>query len=63
MEGANDPEAASNYLTREMLDLVGEMSQLAKQDGYIVSMVPPESYLDPTTSEFDGSLLHSYPEW
>jgi len=63
MEGANDPYAASNYLTREMLDLVGEMSQLAKQDGYIVSMVPPESYLDPTTSEFDGSLLHSYPEW
>lgn len=46
-----------------MLDLVGEMSQLAKQDGYIVSMVPPESYLDPTTSKFDGSLLHSYPEW
>lgn len=32
-------------------------------DGYIVSIVPPESYLDPTTSLYDGSLLHSYPEW
>ena len=26
-------------------------------------MAPPESYLDPTTSLYDGSLLHSYPEW
>jgi len=26
-------------------------------------MAPPESYLDPTTSQYDGSLLHSYPEW
>lgn len=25
--------------------------------------VPPESYLDPTTSAFDLSLLHAYPEW
>jgi len=37
-------------------------SQLAKADGYIVSMVPAESYLDPTTSEFDQSLLHTYPD-
>ena len=26
-------------------------------------MTPPESYLDPTTSVFDLSLLHTYPEW
>ena len=26
-------------------------------------MAPPESYLDPTTSFYDGSLLHPYPEW
>jgi hypothetical protein len=26
-------------------------------------MVPPESYLDPSTSEFSLSLLHNYPEW
>lgn len=63
MEGANDPSAPSNYVSPEMLDLVGQMSQLAKIDGFIVSVVPPESYLDQTTSQFDGSLLHSYPEW
>jgi len=63
MEGANDPEASSNVLTIEMLDLVGEMSQMAQIDGYIVSIVPPESYLDTTTSAFDMSLLHPYSEW
>jgi hypothetical protein len=28
-----------------------------------VSIVPPESYLDPTTSLYDGLLLHPYQEW
>lgn len=63
MEGANDPASPSNTLQPEMMDLVGEMSVLAKQDGFIVSLVPPESYLDSSTSLFDGSLLHSYAEW
>ena len=63
MEGANDPASPTNYLNVDMMDLVGQMSQLAKQDGYIVSMVPPESYLDQTTSQFDSSLLHPYAEW
>jgi chitinase len=63
MEGANDPAASTNYLKVDMMNLVGEMSQLAKQDGFIVSLVPPESYLDQTTSLFDDSLLHPYPEW
>jgi len=26
-------------------------------------MAPPESYLDPFTSLYDRSLLHTYPEW
>lgn len=63
MEGANDPEDPNNVLAMDMLNLVGEMSQLAKQDGFIVTMVPAESYLDSTTSLYDTSLLHSYPEW
>jgi hypothetical protein len=36
----------------EVLDLMGEMSQRAKREGYIVAMAPMESYLDPTTSTF-----------
>ena len=42
---------------------MGEFSKLAKRDGYIVAMAPAESYLDPSTSAFDRSLLHTYPEW
>ena len=42
---------------------MGEMSQMAKRDGYFVTMAPAESYLDPTTSQFDLSLKHNYPEW
>eukprot|EP00041_Stephanoeca_diplocostata_P034845 m.1207568 g.1207568 ORF g.1207568 m.1207568 type:complete len:209 (+) comp24586_c0_seq96:2193-2819(+) len=45
------------------MKVVGEMSQAAKADGYLVTMVPPESYLDPTLPGFDLSLLHAYPEW
>lgn len=63
MEGTNTPSDPTNYLAKDMMDLVGEISQLAKSDGYIVSIVPAESYLDPTTSLFDNSLLHNYPEW
>jgi chitinase len=42
---------------------MGKFSQLLKNAGYIVSMAPAESYLDPTTDEFSLSLLHNYPEW
>ena len=43
--------------------MIGEFSMLAKRDGYFVAMAPAESYLDPSTSAFDRSLLHTYPEW
>ena len=52
-----------NHFTYEELDLMGKFSQLLKNNGYIVSMAPAESYLDFTTDEFSLSLLHNYPEW
>eukprot|EP00958_Prasinococcus_capsulatus_P009230 scaffold907_cov398-Prasinococcus_capsulatus_cf.AAC.5 len=46
---------------------MGVMSTLAKQDGYIVSLAPPESYLDPRApaaeASFSRSLLLTYPKW
>ena len=50
-------------MTVECLHFMGRFSQLAKQDGFLVSMAPAESYLDPTRQGFDRSLLHSYDEW
>ena len=63
IEGNDNKESTNNYFTYKELDIMGEFSQLLKKEGYIVSMAPPESYLDPTTSEFSLSLLHNYPEW
>jgi len=63
LEGNDDLNSKYNYFTIECLDLIGEMSQLAKKNGLIVSMAPAESYLDATTSRFDRSLKHIYPEW
>ena len=52
-----------NTFTVEVLDTVGVFSQLAQADGYIVSLVPPESYLDPLTAPlYDRSLLWAYPD-
>jgi chitinase len=62
LEGNDDPKSPYNEFTVACLDLVVAFSQLLKQDGYLCSLVPPESYFDPTTSLFDRSLLHAYPD-
>lgn len=64
IEGNDDPASPYNHFTVECLDLMGRISQLAKQRGYIVAMAPAESYLDPMTAPyFDRSLQHDYDEW
>eukprot|EP00042_Codosiga_hollandica_P041962 m.378947 g.378947 ORF g.378947 m.378947 type:complete len:391 (-) comp56209_c0_seq3:120-1292(-) len=63
MEGANEASSPENYFTAACLDLVGQLSQLAKADGFVISLVPCESYFDPTTGNFSQSLLFPYPEW
>ena len=37
--------------------------ELWQQDGYLVTMAPPESYLDPFTNGFSRSLRGTLPEW
>lgn len=63
IEGNDDMSSPYNAFTLSELDLMGELSKLAKEKGYIVSMAPSESYLDYTTSEFSLSLLHVHEEW
>jgi beta-glucosidase len=63
IEGNSDINSSINYFTYKELDIMGQFSQLLKKEGYIVSMAPAESYLDPTTDEFSLSLLYNYPEW
>lgn len=61
MEGVNTLSDPNNAFTVQCLDFTGQFSQLAKADGYRVSMVPPESYWDVSSPLFDLSLRHNYP--
>jgi hypothetical protein len=46
IEGNDDPLSAYNHFSVECLDLMGRVSQLAKQrGGYIVSMAPAGNYI------------------
>ena len=38
--GNDDFQSKYNIFTPQCLDLMGQMSQLAKQDGYVVAMAP-----------------------
>ena len=64
IEGNNEIESPYNNFTYKELDIIGKFSQLLKKEGYIVSMTPRESYLDPSTNEFSLSLInYSNSEW
>lgn len=64
IEGHDDIQNSNNHFSVACLDFMGRFSQLAKRDGYIVSLAPAESYLDPVTAPaFDRSLRHEYDEW
>ncbi|EKX51339.1 hypothetical protein GUITHDRAFT_103256 [Guillardia theta CCMP2712] len=63
VEGSDTEESPSNVMTVEVMDLMGKVSQLAKKDGYLASLSAMESYLDPSTSAYNRSLLQSYNEW
>ena len=63
LEGNDTPSSPWNRFTPACIELVGTMSQAAKRAGYLVSLVPPQSYADVGVAGFDLSLRHSYPEW
>ena len=60
LEGNDEVASSCNTFTVDVLNLVGIFSTLAKNDGYVVSMVPAESYLDVSQSLFNRSLLFAY---
>ena len=62
LEGNDAPASPWNTISLDTLQIVGEVSQAAKRDGFLVTMVPAESYLDASTPLFDLSLTNAYPE-
>ncbi len=63
VEGNDTQDSPHNAFSAACLHLMGRISVLAKQHGYIMAMAPAESYLDPTTSAFSLSLRHNHDEW
>jgi hypothetical protein len=60
IEGNDDGAHHGNEFSLEVLDLMGEMSVLAKATyGYIVAMAPAQSYLDVHTQSFSRKVNHS----
>jgi chitinase len=53
LEGNDNLSSPWNEFTVTCLDTMGTMSRLAKQDGYNISLAPPQSYLDFESSQFN----------
>ena len=47
-EGHDDPNSPTSHFSVGTLDAMADFSVEAKSLGYVVSMAPAESYLDPT---------------
>jgi len=61
-EGNSQQFSPINHYSLTCLNQMGEMSQFAKEDGYIVTMAPPESYLDFTNNDFSRYVNLTYPK-
>lgn len=59
LEGNDTPASPYNEFTPAVFQVVADMSAAAKKDGFLVSIVPPESYFDVLNSGFDLSLRHA----
>lgn len=60
LEGHDVLNYPTNEFTLECLNQMGELSELIHKDGLIVSMAPPESYLDISSSRFSRFVNHTY---
>eukprot|EP00658_Telonema_sp_P-2_P083324 TRINITY_DN8995_c0_g1_i5.p1 TRINITY_DN8995_c0_g1~~TRINITY_DN8995_c0_g1_i5.p1 ORF type:complete len:359 (+),score=66.90 TRINITY_DN8995_c0_g1_i5:248-1324(+) len=63
VEGVDNITSPQNAFTLPLLKLMGDMSKLAREEGYVTSLTPCESYLDVSSPYFDLSLTHAYVEW
>ena len=63
VEGNDDLSSAENVLPNATLTLMFDMSKAAKDAGALVSLVPAQSYFDPTANTFDYKLNASYNDW
>lgn len=63
LEGNDDLGSPYNTMSFETLRLVNDMSVAARKAGAIVSIVPPQSYLDTSETTFSYSLENTYSDF
>ena len=65
LEGHDDLESPTNSFSITCLDNMVKFSKLAKADGYIIGMAPPQSYLDVQVTHFSRhvNLTDSTRDW
>jgi beta-glucosidase len=62
LEGHDNLDSPTNIFSVECLNLMGDISRLAKEDGYIIGMAPPQSYFDLGQSGFSRAVNLSEPD-
>jgi hypothetical protein len=63
IEGNDAQTSPDNTFTVDQIHLVANFSKLAKADGYLTTIAPPQSYLDVSTSDFSLSVAHPALHW
>ena len=62
LEGNDNLTSINNVFTVECLDKMGNISTLMKNDGYVVTMAPPQSYLNFHNSNFSRYVNQTIPD-
>mmetsp|Transcript_22025 Transcript_22025/g.46455 ORF Transcript_22025/g.46455 Transcript_22025/m.46455 type:complete len:405 (-) Transcript_22025:136-1350(-) len=65
IEGSDDRMSPNNEFTIDCLEKMGDISRLMHNDGYVVTMAPPQSYLNVNDSNFSRyvNLTFSNRRW
>ncbi|KAL7527886.1 hypothetical protein ACHAXR_003490 [Thalassiosira sp. AJA248-18] len=62
LEGNDNMASPTNVFTLDCLDKMGEISRLMKEDGYVVAMAPPQSYLNFNNPNFSRYVNLTIPD-
>jgi len=56
LEGHDDIHSPTNHFSVDCLNRMGCISRMAKEEGYIIGIAPPQSYLDTKNTKFSRSV-------
>jgi chitinase len=62
LEGHDNLKSPTNVFAMDCLEKMGCISRLAKKDGYVIGMAPPQSYLDLQSSTFSRRVNRTEPD-